>query len=123
MNMTNLEVGRPRVSMESVKGLLTEGGLGEAVTAGVNREAKAGFQVSWLKVPGSYDRIIVEHRPNGSWAGLHLSSSRKQGMLAAEKEEAKMVARYQEVLQEAGLEVVQMTKRTFAPLVWLVVKP
>lgn len=119
----NLEVARPQASLESVKDMLAEAGLAEAVVAGVNREGKAGFQVSWLWVPGSYDRIVVEHRPVSSWAGLHVPAARKKGMLAAEKEEAEMVAHYQEALVAAGLEVVQMWRRSFAPLTWLVVKP
>jgi len=121
--MSSLEVARPPVDLEGVRGLLEAAGLPEAVVAGVNREAKAGFLVGWLAVPGSYDRIIVEHRPAASWAGLAVASMRKQAMLAAEKEEAEMVARYQEALEGAGLEVARMSRRSVAPLTWLVVRP
>jgi hypothetical protein len=121
--MTGLEMARPQASMENVRDLLEEAGLTEAVVAGIQKSGQAGFQVSWLAVPGSYNRIMVEHRPAGTWAGLAVAAARKQGMMAAEKEEAEMVVRYQEALQAAGLEVVQMWRRSFAPLTWLVVKP
>jgi hypothetical protein len=88
-----------KLSAQKVRSLLLKAGLRKAAFTGWVY-ANSGFKIGKLHVAKGEDKVMVEYMPQHVYGVI----SREDSLRQAENRQ-KLLLRYREVLQEAGLEV------------------
>ena len=111
----SLRVEAPKVSAPRVRNLLIKAGLNKAAFTGWVY-ANSGFKVGKLHVAPGEDKVMVEYMTQHVYGVMSREDNLRQ---AANRQ--KLLRRYSEVLQEAGLKVTAVEYSEGGNLAYLLV--